>query len=146
MFRSLHRAVVLAIAIGFTMAPLVLAQTSGTGSTGSMEQSRPTTETTEQTGTGTMGMSTMDAQDTMHATIADVNHQKNTVKLRMQGGETVELKLPEQSLMNLNKGDSVQVSIRKADTSSMPQAYPGSSPPSSGAPGAGTSGSGTRPR
>jgi len=144
MCRSLYRAMVLAIAIGFAMAPLVLAQTSGTGSTGSMEQSRPATGTTGQA--GTTGISIVDAQDAMQATIAEVNHQKNTVKLRMQGGETVELKVPEQSLMNLNKGDSVQVSIRKADTSSMPQAYQGSSTPGSGAPGAGTYGSGTRPR
>ncbi len=43
-----------------------------------------------------------------------MNHQKHTVKLHMQSGETVELKVPEQSLTSLSKGDSVQVSINKA--------------------------------
>jgi len=63
-------------------------------------------------------MGTMGAQDTIHATVADVNHQHNTLKLKMQGGETVEFKVPEASLTNLNKGDSVQVSIRKAEAHS----------------------------
>jgi hypothetical protein len=63
----------------------------------------------------------MGAQDAIHATVDDVNHQKHTVKLRMQGGETVELKVPEQSLASLSKGDSVQVSINKtAGQSNMP--------------------------
>ena len=57
----------------------------------------------------------MGAQDTIHATVADVNHQHNTLKLKMQGGETVEFKVPEQALTSLNKGDSVNVSIRKAE-------------------------------
>ena len=68
---------------------------------------------TQSSQTGAMG-----AQDTLNATVADVNHQHNTVKLKMQGGETVEFKVPEQSLMNLNKGDSVQVSIHKAEAQS----------------------------
>jgi hypothetical protein len=62
----------------------------------------------------------------MHATVTDVDHQKHTVKLHMQSGETVELKVPEQSLASLSKGDSVQVSIHKA-AESMPssQSSPG---------------------
>jgi hypothetical protein len=72
----------------------------------------------------------MGAQDAIPATVDDVNHQKHTVKLRMQGGETVELKVPEQSLTSLSKGDSVQVSIHKAaGQSNMPssqQSRPGS--------------------
>jgi len=63
-------------------------------------------------------MGTMGAQDSIHATVADVNHQHNTLKLKMQNGETVEFKVPEASLTNLNKGDSVQVSIRKAEAQS----------------------------
>src|SRR3989442_1683868 len=60
-------------------------------------------------------MGTMSTRDTINATVADVNHQHKTVKLKMQGGETVEFKVHEASLTNLNKGDSVQVSIRKAE-------------------------------
>jgi hypothetical protein len=59
-------------------------------------------------------MGAMGAQDAVYATVDDVNHQKHTVKLRMQSGETVELKVPKQSLASLSKGDSVQVSIHKA--------------------------------
>ena len=67
----------------------------------------------------------MGAQNAIPATVAEVNHQKHTVKLHMQGGETVELKVPEQSLASLSKGDSVQVSIHKATgQSSMPSTQP----------------------
>ena len=59
-------------------------------------------------------MGSMGAQNAIPATVTDVNHQKHTVKLHMQSGETVELKVPEQSLTSLSKGDSVQVSINKA--------------------------------
>jgi len=112
MSRRWSKAVVFAIAVVCATAPFVLAQTSGAGSA--------TSGTHEQMGTGTTGslssqMGTMGAQDTIQATVTDVNHQHNTVKLRMPGGETVEFRLPEASLTNLNKGDSVQVSIRKAE-------------------------------
>jgi len=56
----------------------------------------------------------MGAQDAIPATVTEVNHEKHTVKLHMQGGETVELKVPEQSLASLSKGESVQVTIHKA--------------------------------
>jgi hypothetical protein len=116
MFRTLSKAVVFAIAVVLAAAPFVFAQTSGT--TPGAGSSTPGTQ--ERMGTGTMGTQSsqtgaMGAQDTLNATVADVNHQHNTVKLKMQGGETVEFKVPEASLTNLNKGDSVHVSIRKAE-------------------------------
>jgi hypothetical protein len=83
------------------VAPWALAQTPRTdpsgSSQGTVEQSRPETGSpgqTGQTGTSTRGRSTTDAQRAMHATVAEVNHQRNTIKLRMQGGETVELNGP----------------------------------------------------
>jgi hypothetical protein len=92
---------------------------SGSGTTGG-----------STTGTHSPSMGAMGAQDAIHATVAEVNHQKHTVKLHMQSGETVELKVPEQSLTSLSKGDSVQVSIHKAaGQSNMPssqQSRPGS--------------------
>jgi len=93
---------------------------TGPGSTtGSQMGTGPGSTTGSQMGTGTTGTSSSQmgamGMDTLNATVTDVNHQHNTVKLRMQGGETVELKVPETSLSNLNKGDSVQVSIRKAE-------------------------------
>ena len=100
---------------------------SGSGTTGS---STP--------GTQSPSMGTMGAQQAVHATVDDVNHQQQTVKLRMQGGETVELKVPEQSLTSLSKGDSVQVSIHKAalGQSNMPSTQ--QSRPESGTPSTGT--------
>jgi len=127
MSRTLSKAVVFAIAVVLAAAPLVFAQTSGT--TPGAGPSTPSTQ--ERMGTGTMG-----AQDAINATVADVNHQQNTVKLKMQGGETVEFKVPEASLTNLNKGDSVRVSIRKAEMqpgmgSGTPPSRPESTTPSS---------------
>jgi hypothetical protein len=78
----------------------------------------------------------MGAQDAIPATVTDVNPQKHTVKLHMQGGETVELKVPEQSLASLSKGNSVQVSIHKAaGQSTMPRMQQSQPEPSPGATG-----------
>jgi hypothetical protein len=86
----------------------------------------------------------MGIQNAIPATVADVNHQKHTVKLQMQGGETVELKVPEQSLATLSKGDSVQVSIHKAaGQSDMPGSHPSMPGSSTGTTGSST---GTRSR
>jgi len=117
----------------------------GTGTAGSA-----TSGSQSQMGTGTTTqMGTMAAQDTLQATVADVNHQHNTLKLKMQGGETVEFKLPEASLANLNKGDSVQVSIRKADAHSSGMGTSTGTTPSrteSGSPGSTTPGSAPKSR
>jgi len=137
MISKLSRTIMLALAVVLVAAPLVLAQQSdrpgssssgmGPGTTGSTSE-RPSSST----GTQSPSMGTMGAQDAIPATVAEVNHQKHTVKLHMQSGETVELKVPEQSLASLSKGDSVQVSIHKAamGQSNMPstqQPRPGSS-------------------
>jgi hypothetical protein len=60
----------------------------------------------------------MGMQDSINATVAEVDQQQKTVTLRMQSGESVELQVPQQLLSELNKGDSVQVSIRKASAPS----------------------------
>jgi len=115
---KLSKTIMFALAVVLVAAPLVLAQADrpGTGTTGSYGD-RPGTST----GTQSPSMGTMGAQHAIPATVTDVNHQKHTVKLHMQSGETVELKIPEQSLTSLSKGDSVQVSINKAaGQSSMP--------------------------
>lgn len=137
MSRKLRSAIVFAMAVVFAAAPFVVAQTSGSGSTtgGTMSPGATGTTGTSSSQMGTMGM------DTVNATVADVNHQQNTLKLRMQGGETVEFKVPQASLSNLNKGDSVQVSIRKAEGQSGTGAGTQQSRPESG-----TAGSGTKSR
>lgn len=113
MSRTLSKAVVFAIAVVFAAAPMVLAQATGAAPGAQPTPGMQTTPGTQER------MGATGAQDTIQATVADVNHQRNTLKLRMQDGETVEFKVPEQSLANLNKGDSVQVSIRKAEGAPM---------------------------
>ena len=113
MLRKLSKTIVFAIAVIVVAAPFVLAQTSG-GSTSSGQMAPGTTHSPSTSSQ----MGTMSTRDTLNATVADVNHQRNTLKLKMQGGETVEFKVPEASLTNLNKGDSVSVSIHKAEGSS----------------------------
>ena len=161
MLNKLSQTFMVALAVVLVAAPLVLAQQSGgsssgtgAGTTGSASD-RPSTGPS-MGGAGTTGgnapgthstsMGAMGAENAIHATVTDVNHQKHTVKLHMQSGETVELKVPEQSLASLNKGDSVQVSIHKAAGAShtpstgqsntpSTQPMPGASPATPGAPG-----------
>jgi len=144
MTSKLSKTIMFALAVVLVAAPLVLAQQSdrpgssssgmGAGSTQSPGE-RPSTST----GMQSPSMGTMGAQNAIPATVTDVNHQKHTVKLHMQGGETVELKVPEQSLTSLSKGDSVQVSINKAaGQSGMPgtqKSRPESDTGSTGSPG-----------
>jgi hypothetical protein len=146
MTSKLSKTIMFALAVVLVAVPLVLAQQSGSysdrpGTSTGMSGSGTTGSSTTETQSPSMG--TMGAQNAIPATVAEVNHQKHTVKLHMQGGETVELKVPEQSLASLSKGDSVQVSIHKATgQSSMP-----STPPSRPESGTGTTGStGTRSR
>jgi hypothetical protein len=156
MLSKLSKTITSAFAIVLVAAPLALAQQSGssssgmgTGATGPSD--RPGTShgmsgsgtTGSTTGMPSPSMGTMGIQNAIPATVADVNHQKHTVKLQMQGGETVELKVPEQSLASLSKGDSVQVSIHKAPGQSGMPSSPQSQPESgAGAPGS----TGTRSR
>ena len=118
MTSKLSKTIMFALAVVLVAAPLVFVQADrpgsssggmGPGTTGSYGD-KPGTST----GTQSPSMGTMGAQNAIPATVTDVNHQKHTVKLHMQSGETVELKVPEQSLTSLSKGDSVQVSINKA--------------------------------
>lgn len=139
MSRKLSTAIVFAIAVVLAAAPVVLAQTPGAGSTTSGPMA-PGATGMPSSPMGTMGT------DTINATVADVNQQQNTLKLRMQGGETVEFKVPQASLSNLNKGDSVQVSIRKAEAQSGMGAGAPKSRPEPGIPGAGTPDAGTKSR
>src|SRR5262245_4676245 len=127
MINKLSKTIMLALAVVLVAAPLVLAQQSdrpGSSSSGTAPgttSERPSTSPRTQS----PSMGTTGAQDAIPATVAEVNQQKHTVKLQMQGGETVELKVPEQSLASLSKGDSVQVSINKAaGQSNMPSTQP----------------------
>ena len=126
MTSKLSKTIMFALAVVLVAVPLALAQADRPGSSSSGMGSGTTGSTSPSTSTGTQSppMGTMGAQDAIHATVTDVDHQKHTVKLHMQSGETVELKVPEQSLTSLSKGDSVQVSIHKAAAqSNMPSSH-----------------------
>ena len=118
MTSKLSKTIMFALAVVLVAAPLVFAQADRPGSSSSGMGAGSTESTGERPSTSTgmqsPSMGTMGAQNAIPATVTDVNHQKHTVKLHMQSGETVELKVPEQSLTSLSKGDSVQVSINKA--------------------------------
>ena len=119
MISKLSKTIMVALAVVLMAAPLVLAQPSdrpGSSSSGMGPGTTPSPSDRPSTSTGTQSpsMGTMGAQNALPATVTDVNHQKHEVKLHMQSGETVELKVPEQTLAALSKGDSVQVSIHKA--------------------------------
>ena len=119
MTSKLSKTIMFALAVVLVAAPLVLAQQSDRPGSSSSGMGAGSTESTGErpstsTGMQSPSMGTMGAQNAIPATVTDVNHQKHTVKLHMQSGETVELKVPEQSLTSLSKGDSVQVSINKA--------------------------------
>jgi hypothetical protein len=105
----------------YAAASLVLAQaqpspqpdrpgTPGMGATTPQRQLQPVGTPGMESQIGTIG-----TQEIFAATVKDVNAQQQTVKLRMQGGETVELKVSEPLLLELQEGDSVQVSIRKSE-------------------------------
>lgn len=118
----------LALTVFLAIAPLTLAQTSGQSSMGTSTTATPSSQMNAPMG----------AQDTINATVTEVNQQQKMIKLRTQSGEMVDLKVSEQSLMNLRQGDSVQVSIRKAEgqsgTSTVPQPHSGSGTAPSPAP------------
>ena len=114
MSSRLRKTLVLAIAMLFIGTAVAFAQTqSGPGtsspSPSGQRQPMPPPSTGTPSQTGTMGM-----QDSITATVAEVDQQQKTVTLWLQSGESVELQVPQQLLSELNKGDSVQVSIRKA--------------------------------
>ena len=148
MTSKLSKTIMSTLAVVLVTASLVLAQQTGSGSTSDRPGTSPSMSGSGTTGRSTTGtqspsMGAMDAQNAIHATVDDVNHQKHTVKLRMQGGETVELMVPEQSLASLSKGDRVQVSIHKdIGQSSMPSTQPPRPESSTGS----TGSTGTRSR
>ena len=126
-------------ALLLVMASVALAQNpqSGPGGYGAGGQqgqqpmgSSPTEAPSSQTGAKGVRFA-------IPATVAEVNQQQKTVRLQMQDGETVELKVPQKALAELTQGDSVQLSIRKATgdsgtTGGMRPSQPGSSPGATG--------------
>jgi hypothetical protein len=100
---------VFALAVLLAIVPFALAQ----GTTG---QSGNRPSGTQQPGMSSPGTTSQSGMlHTIPATVTDVDQKDRTVKLRMQDGETVELKVPQTLASELNEGDSVQVTIRKAD-------------------------------
>jgi Cu/Ag efflux protein CusF len=64
---------------------------------------------------GTMGKQ---SEQAISATVEDIDKQQRMITLRPDQGESIELTVPEAMLSDLQAGDSVEVSIRKADKGS----------------------------
>jgi hypothetical protein len=131
MHHKFTKTVVFVLAVLLAVVPFALAQgTTGQTSPGSQRPGMSSPGTTPGTSSSQSGMSSM--QHAIPATVTDVDQKDRTVKLRMQDGETVELKVPQTLASELNEGDSVQVTIRKADKGmggTTSPSYPGGSSP-----------------
>ena len=138
MSHKFTKTIVFTLAVLLAVVPFALAQgTTGQTSPGSQRPGMSTPGTTSGTSSSQSGMSGM--QHAISATVAELDQKDNTVTLRMQDGEEVELKVPQTLASDLNKGDSVQVTIRKAD-----KGMGGTTSPSS--PGVTSPGGTTQPR
>jgi Cu/Ag efflux protein CusF len=118
----------LALVLAFSMSPLALAA--------DRMQTNPG-QSTQQTGQSTMGTSSQhDQGHSMSATVTEVDQQQGMVTLRSSNGKTVELEVPEAMLSDLQSGDRVEVSIRKANEGmgGQSQGQSGSMPHQSGQP------------
>jgi hypothetical protein len=110
------KTIALALAVLLAIVPVALAQgTTGQSSPSTQRPGMSVPGTTSTPGTTPLQTGTMGMQDAISATVAEVDQQQNTVTLRMQGGEMVEFKVPQTLASSLQMGDSVQVTIRKAD-------------------------------
>jgi hypothetical protein len=108
MSHKFTKTVVFALAVLLAVVPFALAQQSDRPSGAQQPGTRVTPGASSQS-----GMSGM--PHAIFATVTDVDQKDNTVTLRMQDGEKVELKVPQTLASDLTEGDSVQVTIRKAD-------------------------------
>lgn len=119
----------LVIVLAFVMTLFALAAEK-TGQTGQYSQQQ---EKSQQTGkesmgasmrqgqssqTGTMGMQ---SEQAISATVENIDKQQRMITLRPDQGESIEMTVPEAMLSDLQAGDSVEVSIRKADKGSRSQ-------------------------
>jgi hypothetical protein len=96
----------LALALAFAVSPLALAA--------DRMQTNPS-QSTQQTGQSSMGASSQhDQGQSKSFTVTEVDQQQGMLKLRSSNGKTVELEVPEEMLSDLQSGDRVEVSIRKA--------------------------------
>ena len=127
MSHKFTKTVVFVLAVLLAVVPFALAQgTTGQSSdrpSGAQQPGmRPTPGASSQSSVSGM-------PHVISATVKDVDQKDSTVKLQMQDGETVELKVPQTLVSDLNEGDSVQVTIRK--TNDQKPGMGGSTSPSS---------------
>lgn len=134
--KSLKRkSAVMTMAIMFAAAPFALA-TDRPATAPSGQQSQPQYDQKKTGHTSTSSSSSMDMQDhqAITATVEEVNQQDSSLSLRLDDGNTVEMKVPEAMLSDLQQGDSVEVSIRKANDGQQ-SGMSGSQPSQSGSSG-----------
>lgn len=116
------KTVVFSIVLLFVAAGLAVSQ----GQTSGQKGQTGTTSQTQQRMPGAMGMQD---QNSISATVEDVDQEENKLELRTADGETVELKVPSAVISDLQTGDRVEVSIRKqqGQSGSGTQSQPGQS-------------------
>lgn len=107
----------LVIALAFVMTLFALAAEK-TGQTGQYSQHQ---EKSQQTGKESMGTMEMQSEQAISATVENIDKQQRMITLRPDQGESIEMTVPEAMLSDLQAGDSVEVSIRKADKGSRSQ-------------------------
>jgi len=108
-----RKSAVMAMTIMFATAPFALAGNKSTSASSGQEQHYQTPKGHSTTSSS----STMEMQQhqSISATVEEVNQQENRVSLRLDDGNTVEMQVPAGMVSDLQQGDSVEVSIRKAD-------------------------------
>lgn len=131
------RVFTLVIALAFVMTLFALAAEK-TGQTGQYSQQQ---RASQQTGKDSMGSSTrqgqssqmgtmgMQSEQTISATVEDIDMQQRMSTLRPDKGESVEMTVPKAMLSILQASDSVEVSIRRVDKGSQSQSGQSSSMP-----------------
>jgi Cu/Ag efflux protein CusF len=89
--------------------------------TGQTDQYSQQQGKSQQMGKESMRTMGMQSGQTLSATVEDIDQQQRMLTLRPDQGESIELTVPEAMLSGLQAGDSVEVSIRKADKGSPSQ-------------------------
>jgi len=119
----------LVIALAFVMTLFALAAEK-TGQTGQYSQQQGESQQTGKDSMGSsmrqgqssqMGTMGMQSEQAISATVEDIDMQQRMITLRPAKGESIEMTVPEAMLSDLQAGDSVEVSIRKADKGSESQ-------------------------
>jgi Cu/Ag efflux protein CusF len=114
---------VLVLSFAMTLFALAADKTGQYGQQGKSQQTGKESmgSSTRQGQSSQMGTMGRQSEQAISATVEDIDKQQRMITLRPAQGESIELTVPEAMLSDLQAGDSVEVSIRKADKGSHSQ-------------------------